>query len=357
MQHGPARSAIAAIMEDDAFGERATALTLAAHLADINVVPDAVRVKALERSAAMALERPPVFVHTLSVTPVPGDQRGLCEQLVPLIIEYPAQSGMQAASLAALCALWPHAASSERAPLRQKLINTVAARQAPAGSTVSSQQLRAWQRDLPTAHGESPGVAGLKSLLDEPQPQLAYHALAEHLGSNLDVATLSWVLGALSIRMLLHYRDRDGFASQVVFGAVACDQIARWTPPEHIATMISQQAIHLWWCRHRAELPPIRSCLDTSPRPLTEAIRSGDITSAQRAARNAIRIAPEFWQGMWELLGEWSEQDDQRWLRGLGLISAVSYRTGANAIAPDDAAALGSVFADMGYNERTAIVN
>ncbi len=354
MHHVAARSAIPAILRGTGFGERALALSLAAQLE--RVAPESIRTRLIERANALPLDEAPVHVGPAAVAPIPTDQLQLCTQLAPLCVQHPAQIGLQLACLDALADLWPHVASDERPHLRARFINGVVARQALPGSTLTSAVLSEWQRDLPTGMGESPNVAALKGVITESSPQDAYRALAEHLGNRMDIPTLSWVLGALATSLLCNLRDRPGYALQALLGTVACERITPWTPPEHLAVLVSQVAHQLWWTRNRAGLPQVRACLDTAPRPLADAIHGGDLTTAQRAARNAAKTPDGFWDQAWRLLDEWIDLDDRRFLHALYATAAVARRTGPNAISPDDAAAWATVLAEMAYNDRSTAV-
>jgi hypothetical protein len=353
MNHATARAAVAAILQGSGFGERALAVALAAQLADAHRLPERVRARIAERAAAIDVDEAPAHVGPAAVAPIPADQAHLCAQLAPLCWQNPAQMGLQLASLEALAELWPHAAGEERPHLRARFVNGASARAALPGSVLTGSQLREWQRDLPTGHGDSPNVTALKAVVGESSAQDAYRALAEHLGSRMDIPTLSWVLGALAAQVLCNWRDTGGYALQSFVGTVALERLTRWTPPEHLAVVVAQLAHQLWWTRNRAGLPPIRACLDSPPRPLHDAVLSGDLTAAQRAARNAAKLADSWWEQVWRLLDEWVDQDDRRFMRAVSATAAVVRRTGPNAVSPDDAAALATVFADMAYQDRT----
>jgi hypothetical protein len=354
MHHTSARAAITALLAGRGFGERGLALVTAASLGDADQSAVRLRAAALERAAARPSDATTSYTGPLLYAPIPADERELCLQLCPVVIEHPNDVGMQLACLAALAALWPHVGSEERALLRSKFLDGLASQQAPAGAALSSAQLCAWQRDLPTAFNENQAsVASLKSMLAETQPKNAYRVLAEHLGINADLASLSWVLGALSIQLRLQYHDLDRRILHVLLGTVACERLAAWAAPEHLLTVISQLAHQLWWCRHQANLPPVRTCLDPAPRPFAEAVASGDLTVAQRASRAAAKQPGEFWDAVWNLLGERISHNDSNWSQALSMAVAIAWRTSGDVISPDDAAALGTVFADLAYRDKT----
>jgi hypothetical protein len=352
MHHASARSAVDRILASSSFGDQALALCLAAAVGDLPGADENLRARLMARAAAMAPDRAAAYAGPLLDAPVPGEAAALAAQIAPLISAHPSTVGNQLAALDAVCALWPHVASAERAALRARLLAGCSARQAAPGSFVTTAQLCAWQRDLPTGSCDSPpSVASLKSLLSATQPHLAYHVIAEHLGCQMDLPTLHWALGALSVQVLLRLRDPQGLLVQCLLGTVAGERLAALTPPENLATLIGQLTHELWWCSNHAGLPPVRSCLDAPPQPLLQAVRGGDITAAQRAAR-AVSTTPErFWAEVWTLVDEAAEWDDGSWLRTLAAASAIAWRTG-DAMSPDDAAALGAVLADAAYHAR-----
>lgn len=357
MHHPSARFAIGSILAGDGFGERALALTLSASLGDIANVHARIRERALERSAGMAPDANATYTGLLNQAPLPADRKALCEQLCPVVIEHPARISLQIASLNALALLWPHTAANERGLMRSRLLGAITNRSAPDESMVSVAQLRAWQRDVPTTLGDTAtNVANLKSFLGEEEPWLAYNVLSEHLGVDMDLTTLSQVIGALTVNVLLQLRDPGGQTVQTLLGAVASEQLSHCAPPEFLATLVSQQGHFLWWRRNRANLARMRGSLDVKTMPLADAVRSGDITAAQRAARTFSKHPQLFWESIWELLLEWTHQNDEQWLRALTGVTAIAYRTGGGTVSPDDAAGLASVFTDMCYLEQTKVL-
>jgi hypothetical protein len=357
MHHPSARFAIATILAGNGFSERALALTLSAALGDIATIPADLRDKALQRSASMKSDAAAAYSGLLNQASIPADKNALCAQVCPVLVQHPAQIGMQVASLHALTALWPHTAANERGLLRQRFLGAITNRSAPEASMVCVEQLRAWQRDVPTTLGDCvANVANLKSFLSEEEPWQAYNVLSEHLGADMDVTTLSQVVGALTVHVLLQYRDPNGQTAQALLGAVALEQLSHCAPPEFLATLVSQQGHFLWWRRNRAGLSRIRACLDSTPMSLPEAVRSGDITAAQRSARTFSKHPQLFWEAARDLLGEWMGRDDEQWLRSLSAFSAIAYRSAGAAVSPDDAAGLASAFADMACQDRPEVV-
>jgi len=349
MHHASARLAIERTIAASAFTEQGLALTLAAGVADLPGADAALRARLIERAAAMAPDLAVNYAGDLLDAPIPEDAAALAAQLAPAVAASAATPGLKIALLAALCALWPHVATSERRVMRARFLAGCVARPAPAGSTVTIAQLCTWQRDVPTCSSElPPSVASMKALLSATQPHLAYRVLADHLGCEMDLQTLHWVLGALSVEVLLHLRDPDGWLVHCLSGTVAGERLAMHTPPEHLATLVSQLGHHLWWCQARAALPPVRSCLDAPALPFLQAVRGGDITAAQRAARRDCGDPARFWGDVWILVDEAVTWDDVPWLRALVAATAIAWRTG-DAMSPDDAAALGTVLADLHY--------
>lgn len=356
MHHASARLAIERTIASSAFGDQGLALTLAAMVGELPGAGSALRDRLVERAAGMAPDLAPNYSGDLVDAPIPDDAAALAAQLAPVIAASGSAPGLKVALLDALCALWPHVATSERRAMRLRFLAGCLARPAPAGSTVSAAQLCAWQNDLPTGSCElPPSVASLKALLSAQQPHLAYRVIAEHLGCAMDLPTLHWVLGALSVQVLLHLHDPHGWLGQCLLGTVAGERLASHTPPEHLATLASQLSHQLWWCHTRAALPPVRSCLDAPPQAFLAAVRGGDITAAQRAARTICADPSRFWSEVWTLVDEAVTWDDIHWLRALMASSAIAWRTG-DAMSPDDAAALGAVLADLSYRSRTAKV-
>lgn len=352
MLHAPAREAIGRILTGDGFADRALALSLAGSLAELGIIPESLAQRVVARAVAMAPDRgvlPPP-----SETALPNDEAELVDQFAPMLTELGGSAGRHAASLHALTTFWPHVGGPERAGMRRRFLAGATSLSTPVGGEVTPAELRAWQRDLPTSgNAAPPNLASVGLLLDERDPRKAYHVLAEHLGATLDPATLSWVLGGLAVQELLRRRDRHGGLLNCLLGTMALERLAPRVAAEHVATMISQIAMQLWWWRHHGNLSPIRSCLDGVARPLGDAVRSGDITAAQRAARAASGDSQALWREFGQLLEESLAWNDRHLLRALSAIVALAWRSG-DAMSPDDAAATATVLADLSYHERQA---
>ncbi|MBA2482009.1 MAG: hypothetical protein H0V44_15190 [Planctomycetes bacterium] len=355
MRHALARRVVSGILAGDGFGQRAVTHALVASLSDRAECPDDLR-RTLDGSAdTIGSDSAAPYLGVLNQRPIPRDERDLCAQLAPTLIDHPSDTGLNLASLLSLVEVWPHVASDERPLLRLRFLNGLIARRSPAGSFVTRDTLCAWQRQLQTTAGDTPPtVATLQSLLDEPTAQGAYRRIAEHLGPSVDLKTLNHVLGALAIQVMLRFHDRDGTALQVLLGTVACEQLVAWMPPEHLAILTSQLAHQLWWCRHESSLPPVLVCIDPSSAPMVEAVTSGDVTLAQRAARVEARVSEQFWESAWRLVTASIKRQDDEWPSALRLVSAIAWRTGSQAVSPDDAAALAAVLAAYAHHRSAS---
>jgi len=354
MHHPSARRAISCILAGPGFDERAVALVLASGLDAIPGASEALKERALVRCEAMAADIGLGYTGPLRDEVVAEDGRSLFHQLSPIISAHPAQTGMQLACVDALRVLWPHVANHERNGMRTRFLATACTRTAPAASGVTLAELEAWQRDLPTSAGidDEPSIAGLQALLNENDPRRAYLVIADHLGCSFKPAQLAGVLGALAVQLLVTLRDREGWISQVLLGCQAIEHVADIARPERLATLLSQLAHQLWWCRQRARLQPVRVCLDSSVPPLIEALRSGDLSAAQRSARLASVQPERYWKHILALLEDTLDFNDRGWARSLRAVSTVAQRS-RGALPPDDAAALASVLADQVYQRQS----
>jgi hypothetical protein len=353
MHHTSARTAITSLLANKGFGERGLALVLAAACGDADDKAVALRQCALERAAAMPSGPCVSYTGELLIAPIPTDEAALCRQLCPVTIELARDTGLHLSCLAALVALWPHVAQQERGLMRQRFLDSLVSDHHPCDH-LSSAQLVAWQRDLPTSQSEPhASVATLKGLLQETDAKSAYRVLADHLGMNADLATLSWVLGALTVQVRQRFHDPDRHLLHVLLGTVACERLAMHAQPEHLATLITQLGHQLWWCAHRARLAPVRTCIDPHTPDFVEAVASGNLTAAQRAARALAKDPATFWETAWKLVDERLHANDPHWYVALELVLVAAWRTSTDAVSPDDAAAIGTVLADLAYREKT----
>jgi hypothetical protein len=355
MLHATAREAISRILAGDGFGDRAVAMTLAGSLTDVGVVPERLRQRAFARSLAMAPDRGAQLPFVPDEGRLAADDRELIDQLSPALAGVAGPASAQGSMLLALATLWPHVGGQERAGMRRRFLAGITAL-VPTGGEVTSAELRAWQRDLPTSSGsQTPNAASLALMLNEPDPRRAYHALADHLGASLDPTTLTWVLGGLAVQELIKRRDHEGGIVSCLLGTMALGRLAPRVATEHVAALISKIALQLWWWRHHGNLAPIRSCLDGAARPLAEAVRSGDITAAQRAARAVSADPRALWEELAQLIDDAAAWNDGRWLRALSVITVLAWRSG-EALSPDDAAATATVLAGLVYQDKPGSV-
>ncbi len=354
MHHATARLAIARILTGSGFAESATALVLAGRLHDDADCPEPLRRTILDRCLAADPDRAPAYTLPLNQQPVPPDENGLCAQLVPALIAHPADQAMNATALWSLVQLWPHCGGDERALLRTSLLNSITNRRGAEGSFITSFQLREWQKKVPTHYGTlTPSVTSLRGVLETNDPLAAYLLLAEHLGMQVDLETLCWVLGTLTVQLQHHDHDQHGQLASMLLGATACERLVPLVPAEALVTVISQLNHRLWWLRAHGGLRRIRTSLDQTQRPFGPAIATGDITLAQRAARTIASQQPGlFWQAAWAAVGEWLPQDQTGMLRLLTAMDAARWRADDGTVASDDASAIASVLATLAWQRR-----
>lgn len=354
MHHTSARAAITRLLEAKGFGERGLALVLAAACGDADRQAAALRQAALQRAGAMPSGATISYLGELLIAPIPLDETALCRQLCPVTIQLAKNVGLQLSCLAGLVALWSHVSTQERGLMRQRFLDGLVNDQHPADAQLSTEQLIAWQRELPTAMSEPhASVSSLKGLLNEETPQGAHRVMAEHLGINADLPTLSWVLGALTVQVRLRFHDPKRHLLHVLLGSVACERLAAHALPEHLATLITQLGHQLWWSLHRAGLVPVRTCIDQTTQDFAEAVASGNLTAAQRAARACAKDPAVFWEQAWKMVEERIASNDPQWHVALELVLVAAWRTSTDAVSPDDAAVVGTVLADLAYREKT----
>jgi hypothetical protein len=354
VHHATARLAIARILTGSGFAEGATALVLACRLHDDADCPEALRLAILERCLAADPDHAPAYALPLNQQPVPADERGLCTQLAPALIAHPANQALNATALWSLVQLWPHCGGDERALLRTSLLNSVTSRRAHEDSFLTSFQLREWQKKVPTQYGTlTPSVASLRGMLDTDNALAAYLLLAEHLGMQVDLETLCWVLGTLTVQLQHHDHDLHGQLAGMLLGATSCERLVPLVPTEALVTVISQLSHRLWWLRAHGGLRRIRTSLDQSQRPFGPAIATGDITLAQRAARTVASQQPRmFWSLAWAAVGEWLPQEQTSMLRLLTAMDAGRWRAEDGAVSIDDASAIAAVLAELAWQGR-----
>jgi hypothetical protein len=358
MRHPSARRIIIRLLQGQGFGEQAVAQDLMAALQEQGACPDSLAAQLAALTDELGTDSARPYQGPINQAAIPHDGRELCAQLLPAILDQPADIGLSLACLATVVELWPFVSSQERPLVRVRFMNGLLSRRADAGSQVAREQLRSWQRDLPTEMcPATPTMAGLQRLLSEVSAEGAYRCLAEHLDPRFDLRTLAHVLGTLAVAVLRQFHDRDGDVLHVLLGATGLERLCGSVDPELIATALAQLGHQLWWCRQRAHLPPIRTCIDPSQPGLRAAITSGDVTLAQRAARALSNTPSAFWTEVWALLEESLARRDEEWPRALSVVGTILYRSGTAAISPDDAAALAAVVTDMVHQRERILLS
>jgi len=349
MQHVAARYAIYSILEGTGFGDRAQTLYQAASLTGWDGVPVNLPQRLLECASSLPLD---VGVGDAPGIPgpIPDSKQELAQQVFELIIDHPAHIGTQAANLQALVALWPHATREERLRLRRCWYASVLRHQAPEDSVLSRARLRQWQRHQPTFYNLTPGTPStLVTMLGERTAAGAYAVLSTYLGPDTDLATLAWTLGLCAQQVILQRFDRPGIAQQALLGTVAAEMLAPYTPPEHLMTLLSQLAHQMWWCYHHANMPgPEAGSRDTGLH-LIDAIRQGDYTASQRAARQAAQQPARLWSCLFKALNGFLDDCNPHWPRALTAITTTIARSGRNALCPEDAATAGASLAALAH--------
>lgn len=356
MHHTAARSAIARILTGSGFARSAVEAVLLARLPDDPHCPEGLRSRLAGLDDQRETDAAPPYTSPLNQQPVPERASDMCVQVMPALLANPADPGQALASLWALAELWPHVAGDERAVLRSQLLNSLAARRCEPEAALTVFQLREWQKKVPTQYGAaSPNAASLGGILRAEEPLQAYLLLAEHLGMAVDLETLCWVVGTLSVQLGLTHHDRAGHIADLLAGAAALERLVPLVPAELLVTAISQLVHRMWWLSARRRLHAIRQSIDATQRPLRPAIETGDITQAQRAARTLASLRPdggasELWLAVDELLPLPA--------RGLGrvlrLMDAARWRAEDGRIATDDAALIAGSLADLRWQRARA---
>lgn len=351
MHHAIARQVVARVLAGNGFAGATVAMVLACRLHDDPDCPETLRRTILERALAMPPDQAPAYTNPLNQQAVPEDEASLCAQLVPALIASPADPALGATTLWCLVQLWPHCGNDERPLLRTRLLNGLAARRGDEAAALSTFQLRDWQKRVPTHYGTlNPSVASLRGVMEAPGALEAYLLFAEHLGMEVDLETLCWVLGSLAMQQLQERHDLHGELAGVLLGTTACERLVPQVPSEAMVTLLSQLNHRQWWLRHHGRARPIRKSLDQSHRPFGPAIASGDITLAQRAARIVASQQPgHFWSQVWAAVGEWLPTQPTGLLRLLAVLDGARWRAHDGGIVLDDASAVAAVLAEMAW--------
>jgi len=351
VHHATARLALGRILAGSGFGDTTTGLVLACRLHDDQGCPEDLRRGILERCLAAPPDEAPPYAHPLNQQPIPEDERALASQLLPALIAHPANQAKNTTALWCLVELWPHCGADERPLLRTRLLNGIAAQREDEASFITTFQLRDWQKRVPTHYGTlTPSMASLRGILDAETPLAAYLLFAEHLGMEVDLQTLCWVLGSLTVHLQHELHDLRGELAALLLGTAACERLVPLVPSEGMVTVLSQLAHRLWWLARHAHLRPIRKSLDQTQRPFTSAVATGDITLAQRAARTlASQQGHLFWGQAWSAVEQWMPKDRTVLLRLLSVLDSARWRAHDDAISVDDVSAIAALLAEMAW--------
>ena len=342
MLHGPARRAVLHILTGSGFGAGAQAVTAAALIQDWAACPTGLRIRLLDAACRLAPDQAPPRHAAVLQDRIPADDAGLVAALADELADHALDPGAAWACLAAVARLWPHASQDERGLLRARLVSGIAA-MPPRGSEITGEHLRTWTRDLATEAGvAAPAALDLLRLADDPAPQQAFQRLARHLIHPNRLPHLLGILGGLASQRLETAADHQGVLWSVCVGSAACRSLASHLRPEHLAIAVTQLGLQFWWgARHGGQAPA--SDRFGSP-DLVAAIQAGDRAGARRAARALAQQPERFWATLWPLLDGPAGDDPVLVARLAPLLHTASLRA-ANAVCPDDAAAIATLLA------------
>ncbi|NRA40163.1 MAG: hypothetical protein HRU15_18605, partial [Planctomycetes bacterium] len=219
-------------------------------------------------------------------------------------------------------------------------------RNGPKGSFLSSKTLCNWQVEQPTVGDESrPKVSVIQSMLEEKDAQSAYYILATYLGANMDLPTLTKILGALSVHVLLYHFDNKAYIISALAGILSLHHMCEYADPRLLVTLLSQLSHQIWWCRNDGDIERLKEGSSESM-SLHEAVSKGDMTAARRAARIEAVDNENFWVTIDDILNLCIDNKRPVWTRGLTAVRVLHQRSPDNcSISPDDAAAIGATFA------------
>ncbi len=353
MNHGKARQIIPLILEGDGFDIRCLALVDAAQLIEIPGLKEETIQQAIEAARQLTPDQINGSPETLTLDSIPDNQNDLANSLLPHIIKNPQHTGRQIGTFSALAELWPHASNAERPALVQRWYASLRQRRAPEDSFLSSETLCSWQTAQPTAaHETSPKAAGIQGMLEEETAQGAYYVLASYLGTNMDLPTLTRIIGALTVHVLLYKFDSKAYVLQGLAGILALHRMCNYARPDLLATLLSQLVHQIWWCRNAGNIARLQPGSSGSM-TLQQAVDTGDMTAARRAARIEAMDPASFWLEINDLLARTITNSHQSWTRGLTAVRVLHQRAGGHGcIGPDDAAAIGATFAAIQHLEK-----
>jgi hypothetical protein len=354
MQHREARQAVEAILLGTGFDRRAQALVEAAELHEHDGLGPELAARCLDAARALPPDQAgPERLGSLPMDP-PEELDRLLSSGATLVLDHPADTARQIASLHHLGQLWPFASRSERQTLWLLWLSSMTSRVAPVDSYVTRAQLRQWQRNLPTTHINDRVCAEvLGQMLQEDRPEQAYTILAGHLGIETDLPTLSWTLGVLVEQILLRRFDPRGWTVESLSATVACERLSGRIPPETLVTLVSQLAHHIWWCRQESARRVLDPRSLDSRLALADAVAQGDIIAAERAARLVLADRPAFWEQVRQGLRSVLDLGQPAFTLPLATLAAVRWRAGLQGhLSPDDAASIAATLAAAAYLGR-----
>ena len=346
MQHESARTAIGLILQGSGFDRRSVAAVLLGALDDEKLL----KKKAIEASwqALQCLPADSAEAEHLPETgQLPENEVDLADQLLPVVIDHPQQIGRQMTRLWTLCELWPHATWDERKHLRTAWLNSTCSCMGPEGSFLTRDQLRVWQREMPTLAGaENCSSAELGALVEADSARQAHYAVSSYLGSGADLNRLARVLSTLCSRLLLHRFDEKARIVDALCGCIAVSELHHTNNLASLAIAVGQLAHGIWWCAKDPASKPLRPGTEQDI-DLIDAVRQGDMTAASRKARTTCLFGQAFWQPISDLLIELLEDGKTIWMPAvactLGMLRRQQHQE--DSINPDQAAAIAATFA------------
>ncbi len=353
MNHGKARQVIPHILNGSGFDLRCLALVDAAQLVEIPDIQEETIEKAMQAAADLNPDEAPQPPKELSIDAIADSQTALADWLLPLIIDNPQQTGRQIGTFSALAELWPHASNEERPELAKRWYASLCQRRAPDESFLPADTLCTWQGAQPTvSHESNPKATVIQGMLEEEDAQSAYYALASYLGTNMDLPTLTKIISALTVHVLLYKFDNKAYVLQGLAGILALHRMCDYARPDLLATLLSQVVHQIWWCRNSGRIARLEEGSSDSM-SLQEAVQAGDMTAARRAARIEAMDPQGFWTEINDLLGQTIKYSHSSWTRGLTAVRVLHQRAGGHGcIGPDDAAAIGATFAAIQHLEK-----
>jgi len=358
MRHHAIRHTSTAILEGGGWGLRARAMILAATLEERGLDADLAD-RTLRRAAGL----PPDEAHggaPPTATEVPDNPEAVLGDLLVRIAEHGSRPAVNLVDLENLLRIWPHAARDEHPGLYARFLDSLAAPGLDAAAILRPRQMQRWQRDQPTSGDARPCAAVLEELLAAPTPEEAYRVLAGYLGADVDLPTLSWILGGLAERSMLRRFDRRGYALEVLHATATVERLAARVAPELLIVILSQLAHQLWWA-HRQRMRPLDRLGDDGPADLVATIRRGDVIAAAAAARRAVGDRDRFHQSVRTAFLELLVKRADAWYPGLVALDTFAHRADHSRIGPDDGATLAASLAGAFYraehgSQRMAVV-